>query len=76
MTSVLDDTNWKLGELTIEGSVWVLNDARRRLIAQFANAWKNVEEASCLGPATGSRFHYNFQALEKSPSTQVPQAIF
>lgn len=39
----LGDTDWRLGELTIEGSAFipvsVLNDARRRLIEQFSKHW-------------------------------------
>ena len=43
----LGDTDWKLGELTLEGPavfipVSVLNDARRRLIEQFSNDWKTA----------------------------------
>ncbi|MEI8206588.1 MAG: U32 family peptidase [Kiritimatiellales bacterium] len=43
----LGDTDCKLGELTLEGPavfipVSVLNDARRRLIAEFSNAWKQL----------------------------------
>jgi hypothetical protein len=43
----LGDTDWRLGELTIQGSpvfvpVSVLNDARRRLIEQFSNLWKKT----------------------------------
>lgn len=42
----LGDTDWKLGELTIEGSAFVpvsvLNDARRRLIIDFSEAWKKT----------------------------------
>ncbi|MDD3276281.1 MAG: DUF3656 domain-containing protein, partial [Kiritimatiellales bacterium] len=42
----LGDTDWQLGELTIEGSVFVpvsvLNDARRRLIDDFSNVWKQL----------------------------------
>lgn len=42
----LGDTDWKLGELTLEGSavfvpVSILNDARRRLIEQFSMAHEN-----------------------------------
>lgn len=41
----LGDTDWRLGELTVEGAVFVpvsvLNDARRRLIEHFSNLWKN-----------------------------------
>jgi putative protease len=62
----LGDTDWKLGELTIEGSVFipvsVLNDARRRLIEQFSNAWK------------GSRL--KFQTLESFPVVSVPRKDF
>jgi putative protease len=42
----LGDTDWRLGELTIEGSVFipvsVLNDARRRLIDNFSKHWKQL----------------------------------
>ncbi|MBI9020223.1 MAG: U32 family peptidase [Verrucomicrobia bacterium] len=42
----LGETDWQLGELTIEGSVFIpisiLNDARRRLIADFSNHWKQL----------------------------------
>lgn len=42
----LGDTYWKLGELTIEGSAFipvsVLNDARRRLVADFSKIWKKT----------------------------------
>jgi putative protease len=75
----LGDTDWKLGELTLEGSVFVpvsvLNDARRRLIKQFSNAWRNVDEASSLGPAAGSRFHHNAQTLEKFPADPMAHVI-
>ena len=59
----LGDTDWKLGELTLEGPavfipVSVLNDARRRLIEQFSNDWK------------GSR--QKFQTLERFPVVPVP----
>ncbi len=62
----LGDTDWQLGELTLEGDpvfvpVSVLNDARRRLISDF----------SSLGPAAGSRFHH----VEAFPSTPVLPAI-
>lgn len=62
----MGDTDWKLGELTLEGSavfvpVSVLNDARRRLIDDF----------SSLGPAAGSRFHH----VETFPHTPVSPAI-
>lgn len=45
----LGDTDWKLGELTMEGPavfipVSVLNDARRRLIEQFSNVWKDSRQ--------------------------------
>ena len=44
----LGDTDWKLGELTLNGSavfvpVSVLNDARRRLIEQFSEIWKRSQ---------------------------------
>ena len=43
----LGDTDCKLGELTLEGPavfvpVSMLNDARRRLISEFSNAWKQL----------------------------------
>lgn len=43
----LGDTDCKLGELTLEGPavfipVSVLNDARRRVIAEFSNLWKQL----------------------------------
>ncbi len=60
----LGDTDWKLGELTLEGPaafvpVSVLNDARRRLISDFSN----------LGPAAGCRFHHleTFSRMPVSP---------
>ena len=45
----LGDTDCKLDELMLEGPavfipVSVLNDARRRLIMDFSNAWKNAHE--------------------------------
>lgn len=57
----LGDTDWKLGELTLEGApvfipVSVLNDARRRLISDFSN----------LGPAAGCRFHH-VEAFLRTP---------
>ena len=62
----LGDTDWKLGELTLDGPavfvpVSVLNDARRRLISDFSN----------LGSAAGCRFHH----LEKFSRTPVSPAI-
>ena len=54
----LGDTDWKLGELTIEGSVFVpvsvLNDARRRLISDFSELWKqNPPRPAGTPPAEG-----------------------
>ncbi len=45
----LGETDWKLGELTLEGPAVfipasVLNDARRRLITDFSNAWKRQHQ--------------------------------
>ncbi len=45
----LGDTDCRLGELTLEGPavfipVSMLNDARRRLIGQFSEHWKNSRE--------------------------------
>lgn len=41
----LGDTDWKLGELTLDGSsvfipVSILNDARRRLMEEFSGQWR------------------------------------
>jgi len=63
----LGDTDWKLGELTLEGPavfipVSVLNNARRRLIEQFYNVWKS------------SRL--KFQTLESFPVVPVPRKDF
>jgi putative protease len=55
----LGDTDWKLGELVIEGlavfiPVSVLNDARRRLIANFSELWKqNPPRPAGTPPAEG-----------------------
>ena len=62
----LGDTDWKLGELTLEGTVVfipvsVLNDARRRLIADF----------SSLGSAAECRSHH----METFSRTPVSLAI-
>jgi len=50
----LGETDWMLGELTIEGSAFVpvsvLNDARRRLIAEFSNLWRNHCRAGSVIP--------------------------
>lgn len=51
----LGDTDWQLGELTIEGSpvfvpISVLNDARRRLISDFCCLWKNHCRAGSVIP--------------------------
>ncbi len=50
----LGDTDWRLGELTIEGSVFVLvsvlNDARRRLISEFSEHWENYCRAGSVIP--------------------------
>lgn len=59
----LGDTDWKLGELVIEGSavfipVSVLNDTRRQLIEQFSNVW-----------ATRPKM---FQTLETFPVAPAP----
>jgi putative protease len=53
----LGDTDCKLGELTLEGSavfipVSVLNDARRRLITEFSNAWKRQHQNPPLPAGT------------------------
>jgi putative protease len=76
----LGDTDWRLGELTLKGSVFVpvsvLNDARRRLIEQFSSIWKKVDEASSLGPAARSRFHHNFQTAEKNSAAPAACDVF
>jgi U32 family peptidase len=53
----LGDTDCKLGELTLEGPavfipVSVLNDARRRLITEFSNAWKRQHQNPPLPAGT------------------------
>jgi len=59
----LGDTDWRLGELTLTGSavflpVSVLNDARRRLISDFSEQWRNQEKF--------------FQTLEQFPAAPAP----
>jgi putative protease len=54
----LGDTDWQLGELTLDGSavfvpVSVLNDARRRLIEQFSNVWKQQKKNPPRPPEEG-----------------------
>ncbi len=64
----LGDTSWQLGSLTfLDNSVpvfvpmSVLNDARRRLIDEFSNHWKQSRR--------------NFQPLEKLPVAPPPPAV-
>ncbi len=54
----LGDTDWKLGELTVDGPavfvpVSVLNDARRRLIEEFSEVWKNPPSLAGTPPVEG-----------------------
>ncbi|MFA6174382.1 MAG: DUF3656 domain-containing protein [Kiritimatiellales bacterium] len=51
----LGDTDWKLGELTLDGvavfiPVSVLNDARRRLVSDFSKAWKQHYKTGSMIP--------------------------
>ncbi|MCC7299856.1 MAG: U32 family peptidase [Verrucomicrobia bacterium] len=60
----LGDTDWQLGELTLEGAsvfipVSVLNDVRRRLISEFSNAWTTLRvgglSSTCADSIDGRR---------------------
>jgi putative protease len=73
----LGHTDWKLNQLTLAGPavfvpVSVLNDARRRLIDDFSNVWRTVDEAPSPGPAAGCRFHH----LETFPAAPAPHKVF
>jgi putative protease len=62
----LGDTDWQLGELTLEGDsvfvpVSVLNDARRRLIDDFSNGWKQLRRGT----------EFSFECWEKEETTRV-----
>jgi putative protease len=66
----LGDTDWKLGELTLEGDsvfvpVSVLNDARRRLIDDFSNGWKQLRRGT----------EFSFECWEKEETTRVVWSV-
>jgi hypothetical protein len=77
----LGDTDWQLGELTLEGSVFipvsVLNDARRRLIEQFSNVWINHGRAGSVIPPVPKVMDlgYKLESVFWSVKSRVFQAL-
>ena len=74
----LGDTDWKLGELTLDGAavfvpVSVLNEARRRLISDFSEAWKKSHQNPPRPSLRSGHPSEGGDLLKSPPSEGCPQ---